>query len=236
MTDRIILKGNSNLLKPVITQILATHQLLESKDIGTFYIDDNSSPPVKRRGKPKITLIFLQDTNFKATGTRSTTPHGKRRVKGVISFRLMNETSTTFSEANQKTIANKIKEVFGANDGYKWQKGKEVYAYTDWDLGYQLELLCRSETEARRVITSVLSIQNHTPSWANLTHSEAAQPELKYPILPGKKIVAGKEVQLIEQRPIVDVRFQYAYATVDGIAEPIGLYDRRHKLKDVAVL
>lgn len=235
MTDRIILKGNSKLLMPVITEIMAVHQLLEQKDIGTIYADDNTSPPVKRRGRPKINLYFMQDTNFKKTGTQSTTPHGRRRERGLISFRLMNETPQTFSEANQKAIGLKIKQIFGSNGGYIWEKGKDLYAYTDWDLGYQLELLTRTETEARRIVTSVLSIQNHKPNWVKLTHSNAVEPSLKYPLLPAKKTVAGKEVQPWEQRPVVDVRFQYAYAVVEGLFDPIDLYDRTHKLKNPAV-
>lgn len=236
MADKIILKGYPNQLKPLITHLIAVRELLEEKDIGTFFVDDKFSPPVKRRGRPRVFLYFQQDTNFKPTGTQSTVPHGRRRRDGVISFRLMDETPTTFTEANQKAIANKIKQIFGANGGFVWTKGKDMYNYTDWDMGYQLELLCRTETEARRLITAVLSVQNHTPDWAKLTHSEASRPDAKYPILPPKKVIAGKEVQLIEQRPIVDVRFRYSYASVEGLIDPISLYDRTAKLKNVAVI
>lgn len=237
MSDLIYLKGTPKELKPIIMQIMGLYQLLESKDLGTFYVDDNSSPPpVKRRGRPKICLYFEQDTDFKATGTRSTKAHGRRRRRGTISFRLMNETPATFSQGNQRSIAQKIKDVFGANGGYIWNKGKDLYAYTDWDLGYQLELLCKSQTEARRITTSILSIQGHTPDWKKLTHSEAVMQEAKYPILPAKKIIAGKEVQPMEERPVVDVRFRYAYAIVDGLVEPINLYDRTTKLTNTAVV
>ena len=236
MSDRVILKGSSKLLQPLITEVLAMHQLLESKDIGTFYADDNYMPPVKRRGRPKVILYFEQDTNFRPTGTQSTTPHGRRRKRGTIGFRLMNETPASFTEGNQKAIANKIKEIFGANGGFVWTKGKDMYAYTDWDMGYQFELLCRSETEARRTITAVLSIQGHTPDWAKLTHSEATRPDVKYPVLPPSKIIAGKEVQLIEQRPVVNVRFRYAYAVIDGLVEPVDLYDRKNKLPNPVVI
>ena len=34
MTGPIILKGNSKLLKPVITQIMALHQMIEGIDVG----------------------------------------------------------------------------------------------------------------------------------------------------------------------------------------------------------
>lgn len=237
MTDSesIKVQGTKKELMQLIPQLVALRTLIESRDIGTVFIDDNASPPVRRRGKPKISLYFVQDSNFKSTGTQSTKSHGKRRRDGVISFRLMDESPATFSEANQKAIAQRIKQVFGANGGFVWEKGKDLYAYTDWDLGYQLELLTKTETEARRITTSVLSIQGHTPDWSKFTHSKATQPESKYPVVPGRKIIAGQEVELIEQRPVVDVRFHYAYATVEGLIDPIGLYDRRGKLKSVVI-
>lgn len=234
--ENIILSGTKEDLMERIPPLLDFLQLIESKDIGTFFVDDKFSPQIRRRGRPRVFLYFQQDTNFKPTGTQSITSHGKRRRDGVISFRLMDETPATFSEANQKAIAQKIKQVFGANNGFVWTKGKDMYNYSDWDLGYQFELLCRTETEARRIITAVLSIQNHTPDWIKLTYSKASHPDAKYPILPSKKIIAGKEVQPIEQRPVVDVRFRYAYVSIEGLIDPISLYDRTAKLKNPVVI
>lgn len=234
--DLIYLRGTPKELRPVITALMAQYQLLANKDIGTIYADCSDTPPVRRRGKPQICLYFQQDTDFKPIGTQSTRPHGRRRRDGVISFRLMNETPQTFTEANQTAIAQRIKQVFGANDGYVWQKGKELYNYTDWDMGYQLELLCRSNVEAKRVITSVLSVQNHTPNWLKLTHSEPDQADAKYPIVPAPIIVGGKQVQPIEHRPRVDVRFRHSYAVIEGLIDPVHLYDRKNKLAKALVI
>lgn len=235
MEDKIILKGNTKLLKPVITEIMALHQIIASKDIGTVLVTQKGTPPVTRRGKPKIVLFFLQDSNFTRTGTRSTKPRGARLTEGVISFRLMNENEATFTEANQRTIANRIKDIFGANNGYVWAKGKDLYAYTHWEMGYQFELLTKTESEARRIITSVMSIQSHTPNWAFLTKSNAVVEELRYPVVPPAEIIAGKSVVPQESRPKVDVRFRYAYAELDGLKEPIELYDRTRKLSKALV-
>jgi hypothetical protein len=230
MTDKIILKGPQNLLKPLITHIIAVHQLLEQKDIGTVYAVSPASPPVVRRGRPKVQLFFLEDTDFKPTGKRSTTPHGRRRAKGEISFRLMNETTQSITKGNGAVIGRRIKELFGSNSGFVWSKGKVMYSYTDWDRGYQFQLLCRTKTEAKRIVQEVLKIQSHTPDWEYFNTIETDDEAGKYPENPGNQTIMGETVPVEHARPNVDVRFQYAVMHVQGLARPVPLYDRSHKL------
>lgn len=220
---------------PVITQIMAMHQLLEQKDIGIIYADVSQKNTVLRKKKPQLVLYFREDSNFRPTGTRSTVPHGRKRDDGVISFRLMDETTYTFTEANGTALGNKIKEVFGANGGFIWNKGKTYYSYTDWDKGYQLQLLCRNSTEAKRITTATLSIKNDIPNWKNLQQVKNDQESLAYPVAPGTEIIMGETVQKPEERPIVDVRFQYAYVKLDGVREPVNLYDRLGKRRKALV-
>lgn len=229
MTERIILKGSSKLLMPVITELMALHQIIEQKDIGAIYADISKADTVYRKHKPKLTLYFRQDSDFVPTGNQSTVPHGRNRDEAIISFRLMNETTTSFSEANGTTLGQKIKEVFGSNDGFIWHKGKTLYSYTDWEKGYQLQLLCRNDVEAKRITTATLSIKNDTPDWKNLQEVKNDQEALRYPANPGTQIVMGKTVNKPVERPIVNVRFQYAYVKLSGVKEPVTLYDRRRK-------
>lgn len=235
MADKIILKGYPNQLKPLITHLIAVRELIESKDVGTIYAYTNDLESVKRIGKPKVTLYFLEDTNFRE-GTTSTTPRGKRRIEGVIRFRLMNESTQTFSKANGTTLGTRIKQVFGANNGFVWSKGKTLYNYNDWENGYQLQLLCRTKAEAKRVTTAVLSLQGHTPDWKRLFENENDQEAVVYPENPGSQVVMGETVPIPRSRPNVDVRFQYAYVKLDGLMEPVNLYDRTRKRNKVLVL
>jgi hypothetical protein len=228
MTDRIILKGNTKLLRPIITEVMALHQLLEAKDIGTIYAHHNDLESVKRVGKPKVNLYFLEDTNFNKRAAPNNRSEGVRRRDGLIRFRLMDESTRTFSKANATTLANKIKQVFGSNGGYVWNKGKTMYSYSDWDLGYQFQLLCRSETEAKRIVSSVLSLQNHTPDFKKFNQIKNDQEALTYPENPGTEIVMGETVNIPKSRPLVDVRFQYGYVKLDGVNEPINLYSLKH--------
>lgn len=229
MSDLIYLKGTPKELKPIIMQIMGMHQLLESKDVGTIYASTNELESVRRRSQPKVTLYFLEDSNFNKKAPPNKITEGARRQEGVIRFRLMNETTQSFSKANGIALGNKIKEIFGANNGFVWNKGKTLYSYTDWERGYQFQLLSKTKTEAKRIISAVHSLQNHTPNWENFNTVENDLENLKYPENPGNHTVMGEIIPLPKQRPIVDVRFQYAYVKLNGVIQPITLYDRRNK-------
>lgn len=235
MADKVILRGNANQLAAIITHIIAVRELLEQKDIGTFYGSFETSETVRRIGKPKVTLYFLEDSNFNRKAPPNNIYEGRRRQEGIIRFRLMNETTQSFSKTNATTLGRKIKEVFGANDGFVWQKGKTMYSYGDWQRGYQFQLLCKTESEAKRIITAVHSLQSHTPNWEYFNTIKNDQEVTKYPENPGNQVVMGETIPIVHSRPLVDVRFQYAYVKLDGVKEPINLYARTKKRAGVLV-
>lgn len=236
MSKKIILKGTTEDLKPIITQLLAFNQLLESKDIGTFYGSFDSRETVRRIGKPKVTLYFLEDSNFNKKAPPNKIYEGRRRQEGIIRFRLMNETTQSFSKANGIILGTKIKEVFGANGGFVWNKGKTMYFYGDWQKGYQFQLLCKTETEAKRIVSAIHSLQNHTPNWQYLNIIKNDQESSKYSENPGNQVVMGETIPIVHSRPFVDVRFEYAYVKLDGVKEPINLYSRKGKRTNTLVV
>lgn len=220
MTDSesIRLQGTKKELMQLIPQLTAMRELIATRDVGIIYAYTKDLPPVPRKGKPKVTLFFLED---KVKGS----PKNYRRQEGVIRFRLMDETTQTFSEANGKRLGAKIKELFGSAGGFVWNKGKTLYTYCDWDKGYQFQLLCKVETEAKRIITTTLAIQNHQPDWLNFQTVKPDDELSKYPENPGTQIVMGEQQEKPQHRPIVDVRFQYSFVSLNGVKEPINLYD-----------
>lgn len=229
MTNRILLSGRSEMLKPIITELLAFRQIIDEKDVGTIYAYTNDLNSVRRKGKPKVSLFFSEDTSFNKLKPRKNVSEGRRRQEGLICFRLMNETTQSFSKANGTALGNRIKAIFGANGGFVWNKGKTMYSYCDWDMGYQFQLLCKTEIEAKRIVTATLSLQNHTADWKNFNSQENNQESIKYPENPGTHTVMGETLALPKERPIVDVRFQYGCITLDGVKDPITLYDRSRK-------
>lgn len=227
MSDKILLKGNSKLLKPVITQLMAMHQLLENLDVeGGSSVESEMHP--SRRYHPHIRLHFKQDTNF-VPGKQTNTYQGRRRKTGLLTFRMMDETSETISNAELSNIARKIKNIFGANNGYVWNKGKELYCYADWSKGYQLQILAKNKTQAADLVTNILSLQGHSPQWIYFTRTENSVELERYPETPVTKTILGEPVTLPVVRPLVDVRFTYADARIHKLIEPVILYDRTGK-------
>ncbi len=226
MSDRIILKGHTKLLKPIITQLLATHQLIESLDLGSGGDRDRESYP-NRRYRPQIRLHFLQDTDYRK-GKDSPDYQGRRRIAGRLTWRLMDETNESISRAELTRIGEQIKQVFGANGGYTWQKGKDLYCYADWEKGYQMQILARSASQARDLVSKILSLQGHSPQWMYLTKIENAETQSRYPETPVKKTILGQNVTLPKLRPNIEVRFTHADARIHQLVKPVLLYDRKH--------
>ncbi|NEZ57801.1 hypothetical protein [Adonisia turfae] len=173
---------------------------------------------VHRRLRPQIVLRFAEDI--------SDVEASYAPVYGRISFRLMSHDPTTITEPIALTYANRIKTNFATGGGFVWKKGKELCSYSDWEKGYQLQLLCRSEAEGRRVVEQVLDIQQDTPQWAYFNHEVNAEPATAYPTVPEMDRVYGKNRRLARVRPIADVRFQWAKLFVHGMQTPIILVDR----------
>ncbi|MEL7354075.1 MAG: hypothetical protein AAFN38_21815 [Cyanobacteria bacterium J06560_5] len=175
-------------------------------------------PTVRRRLKPQLKLFFMEDIQDVADGYAP--------VSGRISIRLMSHDSSSVTPAIARTYATKVKTNFSSGSGFVWRKGKDMCSYTDWDKGYQFQLLCRSESEGRRVVEQVLDIQNDSPDWSKFQHKENAEPATAYPTIPGRERIYGEIRQEPRLRPIADVRFKYASLHIEGLPTPIILVDR----------
>lgn len=193
------------------------------------YAAPTTEPRTYRRFRPQIILRFLQDSyrNYEIS---------KAPGEGRISFRLMNETSKTITQTEVTKLANAVKREFMSGKGHVWSKGRVMYAYNDWDIGYQLQLLCYSETEAKTLIRKVLSIQDHTPEWTNLAISKVDSELSAYPSVPETEVILGKSERMPKRRPVVDVRFTHAELHLYGLKEPVILCDRTHRFVNPVVL
>lgn len=186
-----------------------------------FYGTPVTSFQEQRRFTPQIKLFFMEDSED--------VEPGYARVTGEISFRLMGYTSDTLTPAIAQQFATRVKSTFGlAGKGYIWQKGRTMASYTDWKKGYQLQLLVRSETDARALIENVLDIQQDTPKWSKMNISENQEPASAYPPIPDREYIFGETRQLPRKRPVAKVRFQYALLHIHGVASPTVLYDRSY--------
>jgi hypothetical protein len=170
-----------------------------------------------RRYHPQITL------HFSNKGYNPTQKH--ELVEGECSFRLMNETATTITKAELERFAIKIKSLFATPTKFVWHKGKTLISYTDWDKGYQFQLLVTNEAEAKRIVEQVLDIQGHTPEWSKLGINNNSDPNTAYPNAPGNQVILGESVEKVKRRPIENVIFRYATINIHSKGRGINLVD-----------
>ena len=173
---------------------------------------------VRRRVRPQLKLFFIEDLNDVAEGYAP--------VAGRISIRLMQYDESSLTPTVARTFATKVRTLFASGNGFVWRKGKEMCTYTDWDSGYQLQLLCRSKAEGRRIVEQVLDIQNDSPRWEYFEHKENEEPATAFPTIPERDFIYGESRRTPRRRPIADVRFQYASLKIAGLPQPVVLVDR----------
>jgi hypothetical protein len=207
--------GRSILFDSLIRQRFANFfSESSSSGIGTTDL----KPHVIRKSRPQVVLYFLEDL--------VDVDSGYAPVDGRISFRLMNQTSQTITPLIVDSYERKIKIAFANNGGFVWKKGKIMCSYTHWEKGYQLQLLCKTIAEGKRVVEQVLDIQEDTPNWEFFNSEENDEPTVAYPTIPERTQIYGSVRRLPRRRPVADVRFQLARLTISGLRSPIILADR----------
>jgi hypothetical protein len=171
-----------------------------------------------RRFKPQVFLYFKED--------EEDVDPDYQPLRALISFRLMNDTELTVSNAELTTLANKVKSEFGTNNGYRWHKGKLLCTYIEPDRGYGLKIFAYTSSDAKEVINKVLDLQNHSPDWKYFNVSENDDASSAYPTIPPTKTILSKSTKLPRKRPVGYVRFQRATVHLWGLTKPVSLYDR----------
>jgi len=170
------------------------------------YLKDEDTPvflpnyddvPMTVKDKPHVHLHFIEKKSTAILGRR-------KRTEALISFRLVNETISTITQADLNNLRNEIRLAFPSS--FRLQKGRNKYSYRDKAEGFELILTLLNETEAREVITKVLGIRNKTPDWDLLKTSTS---EKNFSVRENITIL-GQVEKLPMQRPITDCYFRKA--------------------------
>lgn len=219
----LILAGTPEELKGNIPLLLAVVQIVK------FYTTLNSGSEkqyLHRKTKPKVTLFFIE--NVKKTKQVKVQP-----AVGEVSFRIMDHTAQDLTEQQLVALAKKIKTKFGGKTPFIWHKGKRMLSYTDWESGYQFQVLCNKKESGKALIEQVLDLRGKSPQWEKANYITCDQELKKYPNKPEHEVILQKNRKLPEKRPIVDVEFAYATLSLYGLTKPIILYDRTGLLQDI---
>jgi len=104
MAERIVLRGRSELLKPVITELLAMHQLIDNRDVGQI-IGRVVASDEKIRAKPMPLMMTIQWSSI------AEPPFNKAKT----------EASYDIPDVKRSALDwEKIKQVAGGANGYMW--------------------------------------------------------------------------------------------------------------------
>ena len=99
-------------------------------------------------------------------------------------------------------------------------------SYSDWPKGYQLQILSRTENDARTLADRILDLQNDTFDASKFNVNQNQAEGTAFPPNPGTDFIYGDTRRKPRRRPVADVRFQYAVAHIHGLSNPIPLVDR----------
>lgn len=177
--------------------------------------------------RPKIVLYFREDEEDAEPGYQP--------LPLEISFRLMDETSTSITKNKLIAIGNKIKTAFGTGQGYVHRKGRRIAYYNDKLNGCKFQVHCREEQDGKNLIREALSIIDKTIDETKLNYNKIDNEADAFPYNPGFHNVLGKRIEKPRRRVITNVRFRYSYVKLWSKGQPIYLYSRTHALHDVLV-
>lgn len=212
--------GKSNILSGTAEQLIEHIIQLEYTGKGGAQekeADFTGGGEVKRKGRPQLYIYFVED--------EADIEPGYDPIRSRISIRLMNKTDTSLSRADLNQYTTKVQNIFGVNGGKIWKRGKDMASYTDWENGYQLQLLVRSKSDGEELIKQFLSIKDLPFIRKKYFYNENQDAVNAYPTNPGNEIVLGKEIKKARYRPIAEIRFQSAWISLASIRKPIYLID-----------
>lgn len=209
MTERntIIVAGNENQLKTIITDLLQNY--------GKSSVSESSGGTYQRlpnhvKGQALIKI------SFKGTIHNTQDTHAVEK-----SFRLVKpeHNPKILDYSKVRTFAERIYSKF---NNFSFVTGTTVYSYNNPDQGFNRSWGCyQNETEARRVIESLLDIQQFSPVWKCLTESRVVEPGDRFQDPPEREIQGGYNIRLERERPIATVKFDTAWLKYPKVRKEI---------------
>lgn len=174
--------------------------------------NSTTSDVVRYSGIPEITLIFR--------GIDKSLPAGKQQIKGEKSFRFIKYTDNPaiaqtrqdlelITQSDISRIGAKIRSVFKTRPTYIWSKGKDQVIYHNWQQGYNLNIYASTRNEGERLLTAILSLQDHIIDEAFIKYGEAKNPAKAYPASTDIQVL-GQTHKTPERLPKSKVSFQMA--------------------------
>jgi hypothetical protein len=183
------------------------------------------------KGLPIIKIYFEQD----ADKVRKR-PNGKayRPLRGEITIRIVDKSEDPESPLNKLTkgdvrqYAQKIKNVFGDNNGYLWQRGRKIVSYNKPEDGFKRTwYMCKTYTDGIDLLTKLTQIVDKPLDRRRIGKNEIDDENGRFAEKP-PILVLGESVEQEDERAIGEVRFKSAELSLAKLSKPIQLvlYDK----------
>ena len=173
------------------------------------------TPDTYNELRPQIILLFAEKTDdWKARGA-------KRRKTVRVSYRIMDETSASLTEANVRAIANKIDLKFPRS--YQFKTGRYKVTYSNKPKGFHLITAPYTPGDGDKFIKDILSLEN--VSFEEENRTVGTQPGVNY--REQRRInVQGRLTELPERRQIATVYLDRVELNIYGNQRNLVLIDR----------
>lgn len=195
----------------------------ELKKLKLAESDEGGKQGVERLGHPEVKLWFFEK--------RTDVTPGYSPLKGEISFDLMNFVdfskltksgkSQLIKKSDVEKLSTQISAIF--TPAFKWERGKKMVVYHDWQRGYSLQILCKTEAEGIRIVKEVLRIQGHEVLAEFLKLNQpigTSRPTI--PIVK-EEVVLGKKRKHKRYRPESTVWYSHATVHLPSFGQKIAL-------------
>lgn len=140
MPERIVLKGSSALLKPLITEILAFHQIIRDKDIGEFV---GQTMPEHVRAAPQALKLKVLFYSVESPPWRAV-----NLVKATYNVPFINRAKMDWTS---------IKNACGGANGYEWGRFRCTANISDSNGNIrQMQVYGGSESEAETRLRALM--------------------------------------------------------------------------------
>lgn len=159
MAERIILKGRTEMLKPIITEILAIHQLIRNRDIGEYVGQPINEYARSQPKKLKLKLLFYSVQS----------PPWRNQDGSDIVRATYNVPFVQRSKIDWETI----KAACGGTNGYSWGRYRCTATIVD-DFGSlsQMAVYGSSETEAEQRLKALATLSDGSIASLSVTEEK----------------------------------------------------------------
>lgn len=166
-----------------------------------------------------------------ATNKCLVTVYFKGRIQNVNkehyvdkSFRWVKKDPKTVTLQELTALGTAIKNKF---DNFSFFTGTQTYSYNSPEQGfYKIWGHYSSLQDAQRVIESLLDLQQMSPEWERLSHSNVPLPGSRFNEPPEKVQIAGQLVRSRRERPVASMKFYKSEIVFPQYLKPISLVDK----------